>query len=132
MKTNKDSILLFCGILIIIMSACGTPQPSSGGSLPVEPGEPENVNPPTNQSDNTNAEFNLSTANDVPPSDILQEIEYYGQGGRDCYDASYPEVKIDYPPTDEELMIQSMMISCGWQQDEIVTGTIIDLLQKSF
>ena len=116
-------------LTLLILLACNTSQPSTKSSPTHAQAESQGDAPPSNlpsnQSDIPNEDFKLTKDNEIPPSDILEEVSFYGQGGRDCYDASYPEVKIDFPPTDEEILIESMMISCGWQSDEIVTGTII-------
>lgn len=125
MKTKNR---IFLVVLFLSMGgtlSCGVMQPIPEPRNYNETEEPQQTDYATEPVSNISDSFDLSSANKIPPDGILEEIEYYGQGGRDCYDLTYPEVKIDFPPTDEELMVESMMISCGWQEDDIVTGTII-------
>jgi hypothetical protein len=70
------------------------------------------------------AAFDFSTANQIPPEGILEEISFYGGGGGVfcAGDEQFP--KISYEPMDGELMTLSTMIACGWQAGEVLIGAI--------
>ena len=106
------------------MIACGRVQPDAGVVTPNN--DIQNVNSTGTQSVLAVAEFDLSTANQVPPDDVLQEVTFYGGGGAGFCDGmrelTTPEIWRD--PSDEELLVTSIMITCGWEKDEILQATI--------
>lgn len=70
------------------------------------------------------AVFDISTANQIAPDGILQELSFFGGGGGfSCKPEKSPYVLME--PEDGELMTLSTMISCGWQDNEVLTATIL-------
>ena len=125
MKIFKFS--LFSSGIILIIIACGMYPQKSGEPIPnIASTESQNIKSPTMQRTDSYAEFNLSSANDVLPSDILEEVSFFGGGGGSyCYGLEpYLEPTITYDPTDEELMSRSSFVTCGWKKDETLRGAI--------
>ena len=109
--------LLFCGIV-----ACREEQltPQSSGQTKIPPTVTKKAPTPTEEQ---TAVFDLFSANKVPPEDILTEISFYGAGGQAlCWKSDQPV--ITYEPQDGELMTLSTMIACGWQNGDILKGSI--------
>ncbi len=69
-------------------------------------------------------EFDLSTANRVLPEDVAKEVIYFGRGAGICNEEEYPVPLISLAPQAEELMMQSTLVACGWEKDEVLIGTI--------
>lgn len=69
-------------------------------------------------------EFDPETANTVPPEDVFEEVVFFGKGAGFCDQPPYPEPTIIEAPHDGELMSQSSLVACGWENDEVLTGTI--------
>lgn len=120
--SNKNSKLLFLGIFFIASIACGSSQSSTPNpTLPPIPTSSKNTNP----SADSNATFDLSTANQVRPEDILEEVTYYGQGAGNCPDIKYLIPTAIGLPTDTILMMESSLFACGWEENEVLTGKVI-------
>jgi len=91
---------------------------------PMEPAQPE---PPIEESEpleNSETEFNPSNANQVPPDDVFNEVSYYGVGGRGsaCEWETKPTLIVPYQT---EWMNWILTETCGWQENEAVTVTVI-------
>jgi hypothetical protein len=68
--------------------------------------------------------FDINSTNAVLPSDILQEVIYYGSGGGlDC-DGNYSEPTIFSDPRDSELMLRTQLITCAWESSQTLQGKI--------
>lgn len=69
--------------------------------------------------------FGFNQMNTILPSDVLQEVVYYGSGGSlDC-DGVYTEPTIFSDPIDTELMLENQFVTCHWQAGETLTGKIV-------
>jgi hypothetical protein len=135
MKTKSISVLLFCSLVFLTVIACGASKPSLEENTPTEQTDSKAVSlskTPTMQPGNItsgqafepNEEFIWSTANGVSPNDVLEEISYYGQGGGQYCTGDEKKPVMTYEPLNEELMTLSTLIACGWERNEILTGTI--------
>jgi hypothetical protein len=61
----------------------------------------------------------------VSPSDILDEVSYFGQGGGPfCEDDSYPAPKVVHYTQPTELMYSGVLTVCGWKAGEKLTGSV--------
>jgi hypothetical protein len=69
-------------------------------------------------------EFNLLIANHLPPEDVFEEVDFFGERARICDQPPYAVPTIFREPLDGELFMQSTLISCGWQELEFLKGTI--------
>lgn len=140
---RSSFVLVFCILAILAILACGgapTPvheepveepvyeepmeEPAEEEPMEEEPVEqPAQPEPPAEESGS--AEFNPSNANQVPPNDVLEEVTYYGVGGRGstCEWVTEPTLNILSPTN--EWMNWILSDSCGWQENEIVTVTVI-------
>jgi hypothetical protein len=153
---RSSVVLVFCGLVILAILACGgaptavheepveepvyeepmteesmqeepmTEEPMQEEPMTEEPAEqPAQPEPPAEES--KSAEFNPSNANQVPPDDVLNEVTYYGGGGRGstCEGATEPILNILSGLGPHEWMDLILVDSCGWQENEIVTATLI-------
>lgn len=117
-----NSKLSFLGLVLLTTFACGSSQQENKN-----PALPQSINPTSNvpSATGSNANFDLSTSNQIPPGDILEEVTYYGQGAGNCIETSYPTPKITGVTDDTILMMESSMSACGWEENEILTGKVI-------
>lgn len=121
MKTTNSKLLSFA-ILIMTVIACGSSQQTHK-----DPTSPQSANPASSPKPTTssNANFDLSTSNPIPPADILEEVTYYGQGAGNCPKTSYPIPEIVGVTGDTILMMESTLSACGWEENEVLTGNVI-------
>jgi hypothetical protein len=147
---RSSFVLVFCFLAILAIIACGgspTPvheepvyeepmeepaeeepmeaEPAEEEPMEEEPAEPAQPEPPAEES--KSAEFNPSDANKVSPNDVLDEVTYYSGGGRGstCEWATEPTLNILSGFGAHEWMDWILVDSCGWQENEIVTATVI-------
>jgi len=69
-------------------------------------------------------EFDASTANQVLPEDVLEEVFYFGRGAGVCNELQGSSPQVSQEPRDTELMMESRLVACGWEKDEVLTGII--------
>ena len=69
--------------------------------------------------------FSLKTANTVPPTDVLQEVTFYGAGGTGEPRCENPELQIFDWQENLETGCEIYAYGCGWQNNEIVDVTIV-------
>lgn len=68
--------------------------------------------------------FDLATANQISPIDILQEVTYYaGGGGPDPDLCTRPQIFTQ--PMDQELMVLNGLAVCGLPSARTLTGSIV-------
>ena len=132
---NNRSLLVATTIMILVITSCGAPPPTLQDSdqaeiLPtvteevkISPTSTEEVRIST-ASEEVSAVFDVSTANQTVPDGILKEISFFGGGGRFHCDPSQPPYILQ-EPEDGELITLSTMISCGWQDNEILKASIL-------
>jgi hypothetical protein len=96
-------------------------QDSDGAEISPTPTENVEVATPSKQ---PGAVFDISTANQLAPDGILEELSFYGGGGGySCKPDKIPYILIE--PSDGELMTLSTMVSCGWQDNEVLQVSIL-------
>jgi hypothetical protein len=69
-------------------------------------------------------QFDLTTANQVPPEDVFSEVGFFGQGAGNCGGLPAPDPMIFLAPYEAELLEQRTLSTCGWEKDEVLKGTI--------
>lgn len=95
----------------------------SAEKVEIATGSTENLEVAT-PSKKPDAVFDISTANQFAPDGILEELSFYGGGGGySCQPDKIPYILIE--PPDEELMTLSTMVSCGWQDNEVLQVSIV-------
>lgn len=121
MKKTNSKLVSF-GILLMTVIACGSSQQTHKN-----PTSPQSTNPTSSAkpANSSNATFNLSTSNQVPPADILEEVTYYGQGAGNCTKPSYSAPEIVGVTGNTILMMGSSLSACGWEENEVLTGKVI-------
>lgn len=127
MQKNK----LWVVFIIFIINSCGI-KPSSETDIapvtatikPISTLTSETIN--ATEAIKTDAEFNLSTMNETPPDDILNEISYYvGGGGGVCLPAYEKPLTFDFNLDIEQLHLEQLNI-CGWVENETIKVTILN------
>ena len=120
--------LCFGTLLFLAVTSCGSPQISTEEVLPTSPSTSTSttVTIPTVILDPTqNLMFSLKTANTVPPTDVLQEVTFYGAGGTGEPRCENPELQIFDWQENLETGCEIYAYGCGWQNNEIVDVTIV-------
>ncbi len=98
-----------------------SPTPPSA-SVSKEPEPPQATISPT-PTEKPSDEFSTDNLNQVPPAGILEEITLLGVGGSDryCGGPSYSRPELVTDPADNELMLETEMVTCGWQPGQELT-----------
>lgn len=121
-KMNKKGFVLF-SILIALLSMAGgfLPAPAEAATAAKTP-----TTTPTRRPSTSFGEFSLNRINKIPPADIINQIALTGQGGaKGCKATSYPApVLLGEQNIDEELMVYTVLIACGWAKNEKLTGSV--------
>lgn len=77
--------------------------------------------------------FSLDNVDSVLPEDVFIEVDYMEHGGPGdsgyCRDENgdpvhYAKPTIIYDPVDNELMVRSTLVTCGWAKNQNLNGTI--------
>jgi hypothetical protein len=71
-------------------------------------------------------EFNLSSSNHTPPSDVLKEVGFYegGGGGDGLACDSLGHEPVAFWPQSLEIMEDASILSCNWQPNELISVTL--------
>lgn len=121
-------ICFFLSLVGIVSLSCSSSSPNPKPTATLDTDEQS-----TTQDGIPVQEFSLDNVNSIPAEEILIEVTYYGYGGGwdgvPCLDPNTgkqtmfdPTISVD--PYDNELMVRSSLVTCGWEQNETLIGVI--------